>query len=73
LVVHGPLLATLLVDHFRRHRPHDTLATFELRAQRPVFDLAPFTVNLVDTPTGADVWAADADGYVAMTGRIGVK
>ncbi len=72
LVVHGPLLATLLVDHFRRHRPHDKLATFAFRAQRPVFDLAPFTVNLVDTDTGADVWAADGDGYVAMTGKIGV-
>jgi 3-methylfumaryl-CoA hydratase len=72
LLVHGPLLATLLVDHFRRHRPHDKVATFDFRAQRPVYDLAPFTVNLVDTPTGADVWAADGDGYVAMAGRIGV-
>ncbi len=72
LVVHGPLLAALLVDHFRRHRPHDRLATFQFRAQRPVFDLAPFTVNLVDTDTGADVWAADADGYVAMAGKIGI-
>jgi 3-methylfumaryl-CoA hydratase len=72
LLVHGPLLATLLVDHFRRHRPHDRLATFHFRAQRPVYDLAPFTVNLVDTETGADVWAADGDGYVAMSGRIGV-
>ncbi len=70
LVVHGPLLATLLVDHFRRHRPHDGIASFVFRAQRPVFDLAPFSVNLVDTDDGADVWAADADGYVAMTGRI---
>jgi len=72
LVVHGPLLATLLVDHFRRHRPHDGIATFDFRAQRPVFDLAPFTLNLVDTDAGADVWAADSDGYVAMSGRIGV-
>ncbi len=72
LVVHGPLLATLLVDHFRRHRPHDKLATFNFRAQRPIYDLAPFTVNLVDTDTGADVWAADGDGYVAMSGKISV-
>ncbi len=72
LVVHGPLLATLLVDHFRRHRPHDRLAGFAFQARRPVFDLAPFTVNLVDTPTGADVWAADGDGYVAMSGKISV-
>lgn len=72
LLVHGPLLATLLVDHFRRHRPHDRIASFTFRAQRPVFDLAPFSVNLVDTESGADVWAADADGYVAMSGRISV-
>ena len=72
LVVHGPLLATLLVDHFRRHRPHDRVAGFDFRAQRPVFDLAPFTVNLVNTDTGADVWAADGDGFVAMAGKIRV-
>ena len=28
LVVHGPLLATLLMDHFRRHRPHDACGGF---------------------------------------------
>jgi 3-methylfumaryl-CoA hydratase len=72
LVVHGPLLATLLVDLFRRHRPKDAIKSFEYRAQRPVFDLAPFAVNLEDTAAGADVWANDGDGYVAMTGRIGV-
>ncbi len=73
LLVHGPLLATLLVDIFRRHRPNDRIATFEYRAQRPTFDLAPFTVNLEDTATGADVWACDSDGYVAMTGKIGIS
>jgi 3-methylfumaryl-CoA hydratase len=72
LVVHGPLLATLLMDHFRRHRPLDRVASFNFQARRPVFDLAPFTVNLVDTETGADVWAADGDGYVAMSGKISV-
>jgi 3-methylfumaryl-CoA hydratase len=70
LVVHGPLLATLLVDLFCRHRPKDAISTFEFRAQRPVYDLSPFTVNLTDTAIGADVWANDGDGYVAMTGQI---
>jgi 3-methylfumaryl-CoA hydratase len=71
LLVHGPLLATLLMDLFRRHRPSDMVKTFEFRAQRPVFDLSPLTINLEDTPSGADVWANDGDGYVAMAGRIG--
>ncbi len=73
LVVHGPLLAMLLADLFRRHRPKDTITTFEFRAQRPVFDLSPFTVNLQDTPDGADVWANDGDGYVAMAAHIGTS
>jgi 3-methylfumaryl-CoA hydratase len=72
LLVHGPLLATLLMDLFRRHKPEAVVKTFEYRAQRPVFDLAPFTVNLEDTADGADVWAADGDGYVAMSGHVGV-
>lgn len=71
LVVHGPLLATLLVDHFRRHKPAARIRTLDFRARRPVYDLAPFTVNLVDKPGGADVWAADADGYVAMAAEVG--
>ncbi|MDZ4760957.1 MAG: MaoC family dehydratase N-terminal domain-containing protein [Alphaproteobacteria bacterium] len=70
LVVHGPLLATLLMDHFERHRPGETIRAFEFRAERPVYDLAPFTVNLIDTSTGAQLWANDADGFVAMSATI---
>jgi 3-methylfumaryl-CoA hydratase len=70
LVVHGPLLATLLVDHFRRHRPTAAIRGFSFRAQRPVYDLKPFTVNLTDTKLGADVWANDGDGFVAMNASI---
>jgi 3-methylfumaryl-CoA hydratase len=70
LVVHGPLLATLLVDHFRRHRPTASIQSFTFRAQRPVYDLKPFTVNLTDTKLGADVWANDGDGFVAMNASI---
>jgi 3-methylfumaryl-CoA hydratase len=70
LVVHGPLLATLLVDHFRRHRPTATIRSFVFRAQRPVYDLKPFSVNLTDSKLGADVWANDGDGFVAMDAHI---
>jgi len=69
LVVHGPLLATLLVDHVRREYPNAALRSFEFRARRPVYDLAPFTVNLRPTDTGADAWASDADGFVAMDAK----
>jgi 3-methylfumaryl-CoA hydratase len=44
LVVHGPLLATLMVDLVRRERPDAVVTAFRFRALRPVFDIAPFTV-----------------------------
>src|SRR6185437_4594407 len=35
LVVHGPLIATLLVDLFRRERPRERIARYAFRASRP--------------------------------------
>lgn len=71
LLVHGPLLATLLMDHFRRTRPNAAPRLFQVRAQRPVFDIAPFTVNLAGAgPKADDVWAAGPDGFVAMSARV---
>jgi 3-methylfumaryl-CoA hydratase len=69
LVVHGPLMATLLLDLVRRERPEARIERFEFRAVRPVFDVAPFQV--CGTPGGGAVqlWVADAQGALAMEGR----
>jgi 3-methylfumaryl-CoA hydratase len=69
LIVHGPLIATLLVDLVRRERPGTTLSRFEFRALRPTFDLARFSVR--GRPEGADgktfrLWGEDADGWLTM-------
>jgi 3-methylfumaryl-CoA hydratase len=45
LVVHGPLIATLLMDLVRRNAPEADVATFRFKAVRPTFDLNPFRVN----------------------------
>lgn len=68
LVVHGPLVATLLVDLLRRNRPGVDLATFSFRATRPLFDTAPFTVcGLPDEARqSAKLWTRDAGGAVTM-------
>jgi len=68
LVVHGPLLATLLADLPRRHGVGDTLARFEFRARRPLFDIAPFDVCALPNADGKTVslWAQDAEGALAM-------
>jgi 3-methylfumaryl-CoA hydratase len=68
LVVHGPLIATLLVDLLRRNVPRAAVARFAFRAIRPLFDTAPFTVCGSVEADGKSIalWATDADGWLAM-------
>jgi 3-methylfumaryl-CoA hydratase len=67
LVVHGPLIATLLADLLRRNDPRP-LVEFRFRAVRPLFDTTPFAVCGAPTPMGdgARLWAEDAEGHLAM-------
>jgi 3-methylfumaryl-CoA hydratase len=67
LVVHGPLIATLLLDALRRNMPEAQVAHFEFRAVSPIFDTAPFAV--CGAPQGANairLWAKNASGGLAM-------
>ncbi|EEG09657.1 FAS1-like dehydratase domain-containing protein [Pseudogulbenkiania ferrooxidans] len=68
LIVHGPLIATLLVDLLRRNLPGATLSNFSFRAVKPVFDIAPFSVCGRLDPDGKIVklWAKDAEGWLTM-------
>ena len=68
LVVHGPLLATLLVDLLRRQRPGVRLKRFEFRALAPLFDIAPFDVCGTPDDERGEVllWAQGAEGAPAM-------
>ena len=68
LVVHGPLIATLLVDLLRRNRPRTSLRRFAFRAMRPLFDTAPFeTCGLPDeSKSRARLWTRDAEGAITM-------
>jgi len=68
LVVHGPLIATLLVDLARRQQPDARLRTFSFKAVRPTFDLHPFRVNGKPSADGkgAQLWAQDHEGWLTM-------
>ena len=70
LVVHGPLIATLLLDLLHRKMPDAELARFSFRAVRPSFALHPLRVcgALADAPDGKTVhlWAQDEAGWVTM-------
>ncbi len=68
LIVHGPLIATLLMDLCRRENPEARLNRFDYRAKSPIFDLGPFTVEgAPEDGGGASLWALDHQGRVAMT------
>jgi 3-methylfumaryl-CoA hydratase len=67
LVVHGPLIATLLLDLLRDALPAARVATFAFRALRPTFDLEPFYVAGAPRPDGSiHLWARDRNGNLAM-------
>jgi 3-methylfumaryl-CoA hydratase len=68
LVVHGPLIATLLMDLLRRHAPQAEVATFRFKAVRPTFDLHPFRVCGEMQADGRTVklWAQDHEGWLTM-------
>jgi 3-methylfumaryl-CoA hydratase len=67
LVVQGPYIATLLMDHLLRHDPAVRLHTFRFRAKSPLFDTAPFDVSLARKDGGYDLCALDTHGREAMT------
>ncbi len=67
LIVHGPLIATLLLDLLRRKMPDADVARFQFRAVRPLFDLQAFSVcgTPVDGNT-VQLWARDHEGWLTM-------
>jgi 3-methylfumaryl-CoA hydratase len=68
LVVHGPLIATFLLDLLRRNLPHANVTRFAFRALSPLFDAEPFMVCGQPGGDGSVVrlWAKDAAGGLAM-------
>lgn len=70
LLVHGPLIATLMCDAFVCGHPHARLRRFSFRGGRPLFAPHAFDVSgRVSEPGRAEVWAADAAG-LASRGEI---
>ena len=68
LIVHGPLIATLLMDLCSREYPDRLLKWFNYKAISPVFHTQSFTVNGIpkNNGKGANLWAANFDGGIAM-------
>jgi len=68
LIVHGPLIATLLMDLLRREMPDADVANFRFKAVRPTFDPHPLRVNgaLQADEKTVRLWAQDHEGWLTM-------
>jgi 3-methylfumaryl-CoA hydratase len=68
LVVHGPLLATLLLDLLRRNVPDARASALAFRAVKPTFDTAPFAVcgAFGASDNSVELWIRLGDGALAM-------
>ena len=71
LIVHGPLISTMLVDQFRLQFPDKKLVTFDFKALRPTFDINHFFVcgKVDESNATVDLWAKDHEGWLTMQGR----
>lgn len=70
LIVHGPLIATMLVDLARDNMPGEPVTGLDIRARAPLFDTAPFALNGRRCEGGAELWACDMTGGLAMDVRL---
>jgi len=68
LIVHGPLLATLLLDLLRQRLPDASVMRFSFRSSSPLFDTDPFFLCGRPEHDGTTVrlWAKDHRGGLAM-------
>ena len=66
--MHGPLIATLLIELVRSHYPQRQIQSFDFRAVSPLFDTASFSVHARPEQDGKTIqcWATNPHGELAM-------
>jgi 3-methylfumaryl-CoA hydratase len=75
LVVHGPLMATMLLDLLRCELPQAVVCKFEFRALAPVFDIDKFSIHgqpNADKKT-INLWVRRNDGTLAIQAHATIK
>ncbi len=73
LIVHGPLIATLLLDLLGREWPQAQLTRFAFKALRPNFDGRPMRVSARREGEAVRLWAQDHEGWLTMDATAVLK
>lgn len=66
LVVHGPLLVTLLLNQARKELPETIIKQFKFRAVRPTFENKDFKVQGKLDGDQLSLWSVDHEGALCM-------
>ncbi|KAF8121958.1 hypothetical protein EV363DRAFT_1588271 [Boletus edulis] len=70
-LVHGPLTALMLLEVLQFYKPGLQVHTFKYRARNPVIVNRNSTIyGALTGENKADMWCADDDGVVGMTGSV---
>ncbi len=69
LVVHGPLIATLLINLASDQAQGHVMTAFSFTAKSPLFCDKAFSVHAKSAPKAMQLWACNADGGLAMEAR----
>ena len=67
LVVHGPLLASLVLELIAAQLPQEQVLEYRFRAVRPTFDTHPFRVCGRRQGKTLQLWTQDHEGMLCMT------
>ena len=70
LVVHGPLIATLLIDAAAPLVDGRQPTRFSFRAERPAFAGEPLLLHAREDGTGIALWSTDEEGRPGMRARL---
>ncbi len=71
--MHGPLIATLLLDRLQRAHPAAVLADFGFQALRPCFDGRPLQLCGRVDGLAVRLWALDDGGALAMQAQATLR
>ena len=75
LVVHGPLIGTLLLNLIAAQSPASVVERFSFKAIRPTLDVSPFAVcgEIDESGQRAHLWSTDTWGQIAIDANAFIR
>ena len=71
LIVHGPLIATFLMELSLANNPDRKVRSYTFQARSPLFENNSFTVAGKPSGGGSALWPITPDGRISATGAVG--